>query len=99
MLEEKKETVTRATIAAALNRKVGVPNSVACEVTDCFFEQIIKSLTKEDTMKISKFGSFYRRFKNKRVGRNPKTKEEAEISARNSISFYASSFLKNRINK
>ena len=45
----------------------------------------------------SSFGSFMVRQKKERIGRNPKTKEEAVIDARRVVVFRASKELKNRI--
>ncbi len=50
-------------------------------------------------VKISSFGTFQKRRKNERVGRNPKTKEKKIISARKVITFKASKLFKDRINQ
>ena len=50
-------------------------------------------------MKISKFGTFSIREKKSRIGRNPKTKEEKEISKRNVVLFKPSKEFKELINK
>ena len=49
------------------------------------------------SVKLSSFGSFMVRQKNERIGRNPKTKEEAVIDARRVVVFRASKELKNKI--
>ena len=41
---------------------------------------------------------FLKKKKNKRIGRNPKTKEKKIISARNVITFKASKIFMNKIN-
>ena len=55
-------------------------------------------LLKNKKVKISNFGTFILKKKNKRIGRNPKTKEEKIISERNVILFKPSKELKNYIN-
>ena len=49
-------------------------------------------------MKLTSFGTFSVKHKKERIGRNPKTKEEAIIDARRVISFRASKELKRRVN-
>ena len=58
-----------------------------------------ESLERGETLKLSSFGSFSVRKKNKRIGRNPKTGEEVLISPRKVIVFRPSQVLKSRINK
>ena len=53
-----------------------------------FFFLIVENLQKEKKIKISKFGTFtIREKKLKNWQRNPKTKEEKEISKRNVVLF------------
>ena len=49
-------------------------------------------------MKLSKFGTFLVRSKNSRIGRNPKTKEEKEISKRDVVLFKPSKEFKELLN-
>ncbi len=50
------------------------------------------------TLKITNFGSFSVRHKGPRMGRNPKTGEEAPISARRVVVFKPAQKLKHRVN-
>jgi nucleoid DNA-binding protein len=59
---------------------------------------IIESLEKKSEVKIVNFGIFRIRKKKNRIGRNPKTKVEVMISARNVVTFKVSDFLLNSIN-
>lgn len=56
-----------------------------------------EGLEQDGEMKISRFGKFGIRKKAKRIGRNPKTKVEAVIKARNAVSFYPSRELRQAI--
>jgi len=47
----------------------------------------IKSVVKEEEVRLLGFGSFKIVHKAERKGRNPKTKEEITISARNAVKF------------
>ena len=53
-------------------------------------EEISQSLERGEIVKITNFGVFETRNKRERIGRNPKTLEEATISARRVIRFRAS---------
>ena len=63
-----------------------------------FFSLIISNLIKEKKIKISKFGTFSIRKKKSRIGRNPKTREEKQISERNVVLFKPSKEFKEFIN-
>ena len=62
-------------------------------------EVICSSLEKKNRIEIRGFGTFSTRNKVARVGRNPKTGIEAEISERRVITFRASNNMKQSINK
>ncbi len=98
MDDTEKNTVTRAYLADIIYREIGLSFAESSELVDSLFEEIITALEAEDIVKISSFGSFQVRRKKERVGRNPKTKEEASILPRNVVSFYASNIVKKRIN-
>ena len=49
-------------------------------------------------LKLSKFGTFSIRSKKKRIGRNPKTKEQTTISNRDVVLFKASNEFKDLVN-
>ena len=66
---------------------------------DTFFENLVDDLIKSSKIKISSFGTFEVINKKKRIGRNPKTKVEALISARKVVKFKASQLLKKKLNK
>ena len=63
------------------------------------FKKFIINLRKKKIVKLSKFGTFSIREKKSRIGRNPKTKEEKEISKRNVVLFKPSKEFKELINK
>ena len=63
-----------------------------------FFQIILNNIISNNKVKIAKFGTFLLRKKNRRIGRNPKTKEEKIISERNVILFRPSKELKKLIN-
>jgi len=87
-------TKTKLDIAETLANRIGLSISDSKSIVADVFEEIAKSLEKGNTVKISDFGSFELREKNPRMGRNPKTGEVAEISARTVISFRPSEKMK-----
>ena len=61
-------------------------------------EEIRQELAKGNDVKISSFGTFSLRKKKARIGRNPKTGEEATITPRTVISFKPSHILRQAAN-
>tara|TARA_Y100000996_G_scaffold157765_1_gene121667 strand:+ start:580 stop:822 length:243 start_codon:yes stop_codon:yes gene_type:complete len=78
--------------------QIGYSKKISENLLEDFFEIILLNLKKNKKVKIAKFGTFELRFKKKRIGRNPKTKESAVISERKVILFKPSKELKNKIN-
>ena len=60
--------------------------------------EIVGSLERGQTVKLSSFGSFGIRDKGQRIGRNPKTGQEVPITPRRVLVFRASNIMKQRIN-
>jgi len=92
------ETLTRAELVELIYSEVGISKTEASEIVDQFFEEIILDLIDGNSVKLTSFGTFSVKHKKERIGRNPKTKEEAIIDARRVISFRASKELKRRVN-
>ena len=90
--------LTKKDIIKSIYLQIGLSK----KIIDLFLEDIIKILTKSiqenKKVKISKFGTFVVRNKKKRIGRNPKTKEEKNVSERNVLLFKPSKELKKYIN-
>ena len=94
-----KRTVTRAELSEAVFQEVGLSRDESGKLVASVFDQISNSLSVGSTVKVSSFGSFTIREKARRMGRNPKTGEEAPILPRRVIVFRASHVLKDRINR
>ena len=80
------QTITRAHLANAVYKELGVSLSESGELVDAVFEEIINVLARHEPMKISSFGTFNLRSKKARVGRNPKTGVEVVITPRTVLS-------------
>ena len=92
------KTLTRADLAEAVFQKVGLPRNESAEIVELVLREIIASLERGDTVKLSSFGSFGIRDKEQRIGRNPKTGQEVPITPRRVLVFRASNIMKQRIN-
>ncbi len=92
------KTLTRADIADAVYRELGLSYVESADLVDSVINEIIDELGKHNSVKLSSFGTFEIRKKNARMGRNPKTKEEIPITARSVVSFHASNVLSKRVN-
>ena len=90
--------LTKKDLVNLVYMQIGFSKHISENIIDEFFFLIIKNLLKEKKLKISKFGTFSIREKKQRIGRNPKTKEEFNISSRNVITFKASKILLKYIN-
>ncbi|MGF1545116.1 MAG: integration host factor subunit alpha [Parvularculaceae bacterium] len=94
-----KETVTRADLTDAIYRELGVSRNESASFVERILEEVIASLERGESVKISSFGTFTVREKKMRMGRNPKTGEEVPITPRRVISFRASNVMKDQINR
>jgi integration host factor subunit alpha len=92
------KTLTRADLAEALVRKVGLPRNESQDLVELVLGEISTALARGEGVKLSSFGSFGVRQKGQRVGRNPKTGEEVPITPRRVLVFRASNIMKARIN-
>ena len=97
-VRESGKTLTRADLAEAVFQKVGLPRNESAEIVELVLREIIASLERGDTVKLSSFGSFGIRDKGQRIGRNPKTGQEVPITPRRVLVFRASNIMKQRIN-
>ena len=90
--------LTKKDIVNALYMQIGYSKQISENLLEDTFELILENLIKHNKVKIAKFGTFILRKKPKRIGRNPKTKENKVISERNVILFRPSKELKKSIN-
>jgi len=89
--------LTKAELAETLFEELGLNKREAKELVEMFFEEIRQALETGSQVKLSGFGNFDLRDKNRRPGRNPKTGEEIPISARRVVTFRPGQKLKSRV--
>ena len=98
MQNPNKYTITREYLAKSIKKEVGVSSVDASDIVDEILDFMMRGISQGKEVKIRMFGSFSRKSKKERVGRNPKTKEEAKIEARDIVRFKIAPKLKKRIN-
>ena len=91
--------ITRDDISDYINQEFGLGKKDCKEIVNDIIESIISGIIKNKVVKIHNFGTFKLRKKNARIGRNPKTKEDVMISARNVISFIPSKKILKKLNE
>ena len=90
--------LTKKDLVNLIYMQVGFSKQITENLVEEFFFIIVSNLCKKKSVKISKFGTFLIRSKSSRIGRNPKTKEEKEISKRDVVLFKPSKEFKEFLN-
>ena len=90
--------LTKKDLVNMIYMQVGFSKQITENLVEEFFSIIVSNLHKKKNVKISKFGTFSIRSKTSRIGRNPRTKEEKEISKRNVVLFRPSKEFKELLN-
>src|SRR5438270_5613398 len=92
-------SMTKADVIESVCNKVGFSKKESAEIVEMVFDTLKDTLERGEKIKLSGFGNFVVREKKSRVGRNPQTGQEIEISARRVLTFRPSQVLKNALNK
>ena len=90
-------TLTKSDIVEDLNNEIGLNKREAKELVDMLFDEIKNLLSEGNEVKLSGFGNFQLRDKSPRPGRNPRTGEDVEISARRVVTFKSGQKLKESV--
>ena len=93
------KNVNRKELANKIYRNVGFSRVISENIVNDIFYIIMSSFKENEKIKITSFGTFLKKIKKKRIGRNPKTKEKKIITARNVVTFKASKLFMNKINQ
>lgn len=98
MVQEKKENVTKQSLALKLHDKIGMSCSMCNDIISDLFTSLADSLKQGKGLKIRNFGSFQIKSKNSRPGVNLNTGEQIVIPARKAVQFTMSRTLKKKLN-
>ena len=90
-------TLTKSDIVESLYNEIGLNKREAKELVDMLFNDIKNLLSEGHEVKLSGFGNFQLRDKSSRPGRNPRTGEDVEISARRVVTFKSGQKLKESV--
>ena len=90
-------SLTKRDIAKNISLSNDITLTESSKLFDAFIKKIITS-SNTSNLKISNFGTFTYKFTPKRIGRNPKTKEEFMINEKKKLSFSSSQRIKELIN-
>lgn len=91
------DTLTRADLADALHRTVGLSRNDALHLVEQILARMTDALAAGENVKITNFGTFLLNDKAERVGRNPKTGVEVPVSARRVVTFRPSQGLRDQV--
>jgi len=93
-----KKNFTKKEISNKIFQNLGFSKNFSSNIIDDFFDFFTADLLKFKKIKLSSFGTFQVINKKERIGRNPKTKIEAKISARKIVKFKPSDSIKKKLN-
>ncbi len=85
-------------ITESVYEQLSIPKKDCVGIVESLFEIIKDDLGKGNDVKISGFGKWTVKAKNKRKGRNPKTGEGLTIDARRVVTFKPSTLLRDALN-
>ena len=91
------DTVKRADLINKITQGNDLTRQQASDILEKTLEVIGQALVMGNQVKISSFGTFTPRSKKERIGRNPRTGEDAKITPRQVISFRASPIFKKTV--
>ena len=93
-----RKTITREYLSNSIKKEVGLTRFESLKLVGLILDNLSSSIKKDKILKLSSLGTFKVKNKNSRIGRNPKTGQEALINARSVVTFTASEKLKDRLN-
>ena len=85
--------MVKSDLIKAIRHQICVPTDTVKAVIDEAIKQITIALANGEDVTLRGLGVFKTKRKNQRMGRNPKTGEDAVISARTVVTFKASNLL------
>ncbi len=90
--------MTKIDIVNKISEQAGLQKPEAELAVETIISLVKETLGSGDSVILRRFGSFQVRQKKERVGRNPKTGEEANITARKVVRFKAGKYFKAAVN-
>ena len=89
----------KSDLVAAVADLADLPKDRANDVVSAIFEEITNALSRNESVNLVGFGSFFQRHRAARSGRSPKTGETIQIPASTSVGFRPGKVLKDSLNE
>ena len=93
--------MTKAELIEAVSKTKSVPEGLSKKavqaVIDATFEEVKKAIKKDERFSFPGFGTFNKRKRSARTGRNPQTGEKIKIKAQTTVAFKPAQALKDFI--
>lgn len=89
--------MTKKEIIEIVSERINLKKNHTKAVVECVFDVFTEILAQEKRIEVRNFGVFKVKRTPARIGRNPVTKESADVPARNIIQFKAGKFMKERV--
>lgn len=85
-------------LAAAIAEKADISKEKAAEVLNAILDEVTTSVSKGESVSLIGFGTFERRSRAARMGKNPQTGAAIQIPASNTVAFKSGKALKESVN-
>lgn len=90
--------MTKPELAAAIAEATEVSKDKGAEILNAILDEITNAVCQDDAVSLIGFGTFSKRSRSARTGRNPQTGATIEIAASNSVGFKPGKALKDAVN-
>lgn len=85
-------------LVASVAQATGLSKAQATLVVNSVLDEVLFALSRGETVSLPGFGSFERRHRAARTGRNPQTGQEMQIPASNAVGFKPGKQLREAVN-
>lgn len=85
-------------LVAYIADEADIPNDKAGQVLASILDEVTNALARRESVSLIGFGTFEPRHRSARAGKNPRTGEQIQIAASNSVGFKPGKALRDAIN-
>jgi len=91
-------TITKKNLIGKIAETTNTSQSTARSIVQCFLDEIIAELAKDNRLEFRDFGVFEVRERAARAAQNPKTLEPVQVPAKKTVKFKMGRILKEKLN-
>jgi len=91
--------IRKGELVEAVCDAADISTAEATEAVNAIFDQITNALARDEKITLVGFGTFEKRHRGARQGKNPKTGETIEIAASNTVGFKPGKTFKEEVNR